>query len=449
MGTSLYSNLMPIDPSVSFELQLLFLRELGEGLARARLAFSALRSDGLDVAALDELGNFFHRIAGTAAQVGEGVLGRLAAACEGAVAALGVPASSALLQIIEDGLEGMEMVLAVARPPDLEQPAAPEKPAIPQQPSSQPPPPLSELSPAPRGEGSPWRILVVDDDPFSARLVDSVLRAAGFHSSYCCEPAEAFEVICAELPDLIILDVVMPGMDGFDLCRQIRQYPALQLTPIIFVTRKGDVEQRVRGLSVGGNDYVAKPFEPQELVARVRSHLSRLAELRELAVRDGLTRCYNNKYFKSRLEQEITRARRYTSELTLGMVDIDHFKRVNDTFGHQAGDTVLAHLASLLTASVRSSDMVARFGGEEFAFLLIEAQLAEAAIITNRMRERIAHHEFILPALSGGDLTVTATVSVGLAQLKPEDTAKTFINRADGALYKAKELGRNQVRIAT
>jgi diguanylate cyclase (GGDEF)-like protein len=225
----------------------------------------------------------------------------------------------------------------------------------------------------------------------------------------------------------------------------VRQSPALQLTPIIFVTRRGDVEQRVHGLSVGGNDYVSKPFAPQELVARVRSHLQRLAELREMAIRDGLTRCYNNKYFKQRLEQEMSRAKRYQTPLTIGMLDIDHFKRVNDTFGHPAGDAVLAHLASLLTASVRATDVVARYGGEEFSFLLIEAAVPEALVITNRMRERIAKHRFVLQALVGGEVEVAATASIGLSQMQADDTLEGLVSRADAALYKAKQGGRNRV----
>jgi two-component system, cell cycle response regulator len=245
------------------------------------------------------------------------------------------------------------------------------------------------------------------------------------------------------------MDVVMPGVDGFDLCRRVRAHPALQFTPIIFVTRKGDVEQRVRGLEVGGNDYIAKPFEPQELVARVRSHLQRLATLRDMAIRDGLTRCFNHKYFKMRIDQELQRARRYKSELAVAMIDLDHFKMVNDTWGHTAGDAVLAHISDILAASVRTTDVVARYGGEEFGVLLIQAGQSEALIISNRIRERIAGYNFVVPVAEGQpEQRIPITVSVGVAQLEPGDTLQSLLSRADTALYEAKNGGRNQVRVA-
>jgi diguanylate cyclase (GGDEF)-like protein len=293
------------------------------------------------------------------------------------------------------------------------------------------------------------RILVIDDDPISARLIDSCLRAAGFVSSSCSEPQKALSVLEAELPDLVILDVVMPGVDGYELCRQIRKHPALAFTPVIFVTRKGDVEQRVRGLEVGGNDYVSKPFEPQELVARVRSHLQRLSALQDMAVRDGLTRLFNHKFFKLRLEQEIQRARRYRSPFTLAMADIDRFKIVNDTWGHPAGDAVLVRLANLLSAGVRSTDVVARYGGEEFGILLIEAGAKEAAIVTNRMCERIAAEPFGLPDLPDGTTPkVSVTISIGITEGNPQDTVQSLITRADNALYEAKSAGRNGIHVA-
>ncbi len=418
-----------------FELKLIFLRELGAGHAAAREACERLVKDPANGAALELLRSFFHRIAGTAEIIGLGLLGRLAGACETAGDAMvngEMTINRRTLRLFEDGLAGVASVLEGA-------PAAPPEPARPL--------PGLGLHPV-AADGTPSRILVVDDDILSARMVDGVLRAAGFVSSFCCEPARAWATIEAERPDLILLDVVMPGVDGFELCRRVRASPGLQLTPIIFVTRKGDVEQRVRGLEAGGNDYVAKPFDPSELVARVRSHLERLAVLREMAIRDGLTRCYNNKYFKQRLEQEIQRAQRYQTELTVGMLDLDHFKRVNDSYGHPAGDAVLAQVASILTASVRSTDVVARYGGEEFGFLLVEAAVPESTLITDRLRERIARHRFELPALHGEPLSVNATVSIGIAPLRADDTLATLLGRADEALYEAKANGRNQVCVA-
>ena len=263
----------------------------------------------------------------------------------------------------------------------------------------------------------------------------------------CSDPERALEVVNNELPDLIILDVLMPNLDGFELCRRIRAHPALQFTPVIFVTRRGDLEERVRGLEVGGNDYIQKPFEPQELIARVRSHLLRLAALREIAIRDGLTRCYNHKYFKTRLVQEISRSKRYKAPLTVGMLDIDHFKEVNDRYGHIAGDSVLAHLSGVVVASVRSTDVVARYGGEEFGLLLVQSALEEAAIVTNRLRERVANQRFPFPEGTSGapDIEIPVTVSIGVAALLPDDDAETLLNRADAALYEAKAAGRNQV----
>jgi diguanylate cyclase (GGDEF)-like protein len=294
-------------------------------------------------------------------------------------------------------------------------------------------------------EDVPSRVLVIDDDLVSARATEAVLRAAGFLTASCCDPADAYEAILRESPDLIILDVLLGDLDGFDVCRRVRSNPALQLVPIIFVTRRGDVEQRVRGLQVGGNDYLAKPFDPPELVARVRSHLSRLSVLREMAIRDGLTRCYNHKYFKMRLEQEMVRAQRYGSALSLGLLDVDHFKQVNDTHGHPSGDAVLAHLASLLIASVRSSDIVARYGGEEFAFLLVEAGAQESLIVAERMRARVESHEFEVP----GGARLRATASIGLAEAQAKETAAALLQRTDAALYQAKAQGRNRVRTAT
>ncbi|HEX9573138.1 MAG TPA: diguanylate cyclase [Myxococcales bacterium] len=415
------------------DLQVVFLREMHEARARARDALARAGREAGDPAAVRELRNFFHRLAGSAGTVGHGMLARLAGACELAAdqeLERKGPLSKITARIFAEGLAGVDDVLETRTPalgvliPVLQQETGAARVAL---------------------EDVPSRVLVIDDDLVTARATEAVLRAAGFLTASCCDPADAYEAILRESPDLIILDVLLGEVDGFEVCRRVRGNPALQLVPIIFVTRRGDVEERVRGLQVGGNDYLAKPFDAPELVARVRSHLSRLSALREMAIRDGLTRCYNHKYFKMRLEQELVRARRYGSALSLGLLDVDHFKRVNDTYGHPGGDAVLAHLASLLIASVRSSDIVARYGGEEFAFVLVEAGAQEAAVVAERMRARVEAHEFEVP----GGARLRATASIGLAAAQGKEPAAALVQRADAALYEAKAQGRNRVRTST
>ncbi|MGQ0506954.1 MAG: diguanylate cyclase [Myxococcaceae bacterium] len=428
---------MDIKPDAAFELKLIFLKELDGGYRAAREHHDRLLKNPSDSIALKELWNFFHKIAGTAQSVDLTVLGYLSAVSEDLLRLAidgHITALQKLPRMLSDALAGVAAAL------DNHGGKISDRPLT---------NPLGLTQPDATGEERVLsKVLIIDDDPFSAKLIDNCLRDAGLMSSFCCDPGEALQTIMSELPDLIVLDVQMPGVDGFDVCRRVRAHPALQFTPVNFVTRRGDLEQRVRGLEVGGNDYISKPFEPQELVARVRSHLQRLSELRNMAIRDGLTRCYNHKYFKARLEQEISRARRYRENLTLGMVDVDFFKTINDTHGHPAGDAVLAHLSNLVVASVRSTDVVARYGGEEFGILFVQAGATEAAIITNRLRERIAKHRFALPtSAAGGTAEIPVTVSIGVAQFHEDDDMAAFLSRADSALYDAKRAGRNQVKV--
>jgi diguanylate cyclase (GGDEF)-like protein len=427
-----------------FEVRLLFFRELAEGYRQAREQQERFLRDPGDRAAVDALAGFFHRIAGTAQMVKLPLLGHLAAISERVATRIAdgkLSDSREAAQLLAHALAGVASAL------DAHGSGATERPLDGMRPV------LEGLSvPGALGTGRELsKVLVVDDDRLSAALVDSCLRSAGFVSSYTCNPERALAMIEAELPDLIVLDVMMPTIDGFELCRRVRQHPALQFTPIIFVTRKGEVEERVRGLEVGGNDYIAKPFEPQELVARVRSHLNRLAALREMAIRDGLTQCYNHKFFRLRMGQEVARAHRYDQPLTLAMIDVDRFKNVNDTYGHRAGDLVLSHLGSIVVASVRATDVVARYGGEEFAILMVHAGADEATIVCGRLRERIASHGFLFSTEDQGrtsDVTISVTVSIGIAELTPKpDGVESLLGHADSALYAAKHAGRNCVRL--
>jgi diguanylate cyclase (GGDEF)-like protein len=423
-----------------FELKLAFLRELEVNYQGARDRLDHLLKHPEDMDALIQLRDFFHKIAGTAQAVELPLLGKLAAVCERAANLVRAGGSfDGFLPIFGDGITGVATVLEshgsiTARAKEW---AVNEK---------------GLTQPGVGEERVLSKILVVDDDPFSANLIDNCLRSAGFMSSYCCDPQKAWETIGSELPDIIVMDVVMPNMDGFDLCRRVRSHPAMQLTPIIFVTRRGEVEQRVEGLEAGGNDYIAKPFEPQELVARVRSHLERLATLRDMAIRDGLTRCYNHKYFRIRLSQEISRCRRYKNELSLAFLDVDRFREINDSLGHPTGDAVLSRLGSLVLASVRSTDVVARYSGDQFGLLFVETSSKEAQIIVTRLLELISTRNLELFRDTDSDeptaTPVPVTASLGMTGLLPDDTMEALVKRADVALSQAKASGRWQVKIA-
>lgn len=436
-------------PGERFQLQVLFLRELANGYREARDSQERFLRAPDDHEALKSAIRFFHVIAGSAQSAGFNLLSVHASLTERALE-LGrrgeIADPNAVSQILGEGLAGVGCVLEEHGANFGERPLP--------RPSSRPPA-LDEVEgltlPDSVGEGRQLsKILVVDDDAFSASLVDNTLRASGFMSSYTTNSAEALDRIERELPDLVVLDVSMPDIDGFEICRRVRTHPALAFMPIIFVTRKGELDQRVRGLEVGGNDYIAKPFEPRELVARVRSHLTRLAALRQMAIRDGLTRCFNHRYFKNRLEQELSRARRYEQPLAVAMVDVDHFKQVNDEQGHLTGDMALAHLANVVMACVRGSDVVARYGGEEFAILMIQSGMREASIIAERIRSRVAAEAFKITDSEGqpSGKSLSLTVSVGVAVFEQGDTPATIVARADRALYEAKDSGRNAVRVA-
>jgi diguanylate cyclase (GGDEF)-like protein len=421
-----------LGPDQTVELKRIFARELTAGLPPAKAAYDQLRMSGApDKPQLETLKKFFHRLAGTAAAADQAMLGKLSGACETAAEAV-MTGKFAFgrhaLQILGDGLAAAQAVLDAK--PKAEAPPPPAK--------------AVEVPPAAVVSEGAERILVVDDDPVSARLSQNALAPAGFQISLCHEPQKALQCMRDSSPDLVLLDVDMPGLDGFEICAQMRKDPVLRQVPAVFITHFTDVDHLVRGLSLGGCDYVRKPFEPQELVARVKAHLARAGEYRELTVRDALTGCYNTDYFKARLEQEMARSKRYKSRLVLGLLGIDQFKKVNDSYGYSGGDAVLVELAHMVNSCLRASDVVARYAGDEFAFLVIEASPAHAYVACNRLREKVAGTAFSLPEALGG-AKVTLTISLGLAAYRDGDTPHDFLLRADQMLFEAKQQGRNRV----
>jgi diguanylate cyclase (GGDEF)-like protein len=299
-------------------------------------------------------------------------------------------------------------------------------------------------------------ILVVDDSPDVAEMLVTAISTRHWQSEVCGTGAEALRAAERLQPDLILLDVTLPDMDGFVVCHALRTKPETQHTPIIFLTARTLNHEKVLALDIGANDYVTKPFQIDELLARIRVGLRTKslqdslrqtnAELLELSNTEPLTGLYNRRYFDDRVHQELARARRYGHPLSCCLVDLDHFKRVNDNFGHLDGDEVLRTAARILRSSTREEDVVARYGGEEFVLLLMQQDGKSALKVAEKIRRNIAEHIFTLP--SGNTLSLTASVGVSTYEGGPMEPS-SLIHMADMALYEVKQSGRNQVRLAS
>ncbi|KNZ70670.1 response regulator receiver modulated diguanylate cyclase [Thermincola ferriacetica] len=290
-------------------------------------------------------------------------------------------------------------------------------------------------------------ILIVEDNPLTANQLKSFLETVGYKVSLCLNAEQARNFLTEETPDLIILDIILPDTDGYELCRWIREETRLRLIPIIFVSAKDGLDDKVLGLQAGGDDYITKPFAMEELLARIEVILQRMRVFHELSMRDELTGSYNRRYFNERLTEEVHRVKRYGRPLTVAMIDIDHFKQVNDTYGHQVGDFVLTKLVEFLQNNLRKSDLVARFGGEEFVVLLTEIDADSAERLMERIRSALENATFIYnrePLFE--KISVKITVSIGLASCPKDATdPERIISLADEALYIAKNTGRNRI----
>ncbi|RLC24824.1 MAG: diguanylate cyclase response regulator [Deltaproteobacteria bacterium] len=294
-------------------------------------------------------------------------------------------------------------------------------------------------------------ILIAEDEPVSRHLLEVTLRKWGYEVTAARDGAEAWEILNRpEAPNLVISDWMMPKMDGLELCRRVRGDQKKEYTYIIILTGKGKKEDIVKGLNAGADDYVIKPFDREELKSRVgigERIISLEREVRRLASTDPLTGILNRGAFMDRLTQEINRCNRENTPLSLIMADIDHFKKVNDTHGHQAGDRVLQEFAETLRNALRSYDFVGRYGGEEFMICLPGTDGAPARDVAERIRKEVESRSFTLPD-KGGAIGVTA--SFGVVSRAPEsgEDLDMVIKRADKALYEAKGRGRNCVCMA-
>jgi two-component system cell cycle response regulator len=294
---------------------------------------------------------------------------------------------------------------------------------------------------------NPNRVLVIDDSDHIHKLVKARLRAEGLEVTCEQEPECGIERVIADLPDLVLLDVDMPQMDGFEVCRRLKEHPTTRYIPIIFLTGTTGTDAKVRGLDLGAVDYVTKPFDDVELRARVRAALrtKRLQDmLEQQSFLDGLTGLWNRAYLDRRLEAEMNVARRYGREMSLVLVDIDRFKRINDQHGHLFGDVVLQGVAECLHEFARRSDIVARYGGEEFGLLLPDTPIRGAMGVAERLREGLGARRF---EARGDSVDVSASFGVVCSEDMHGEplTSQSILELADRALYASKDAGRNCV----
>jgi len=298
-----------------------------------------------------------------------------------------------------------------------------------------------------------FTVAVVDDDAAIRRLVRLFLNRAGYASFECTTGEEARQRLTTEPWGLAILDRRLPDMDGVQLCQELKSKPTLRSRYIIMLTGDDEQADKVEGLELGADDYITKPFQYPEVLARVRAG-KRIVDLQTelmetnkrlelLSITDGLTKLHNHRYFQDELAKAFDESHRYERPLSLAMIDIDFFKKVNDTYGHAVGDEVLKAVARLYGDSVRSTDLVARYGGEEFAVMMPETVLEDALTFAEKIRSLVESAPIDTQA---GPVPVTVSLGVASYPFTHVASSKELIVAADKALYRAKRNGRNQVQ---
>jgi len=318
-------------------------------------------------------------------------------------------------------------------------------------------------------------ILIVDDAATNIQVLGNILDRENYEIAVSTDGVQALKMIDEISPDLILLDVMMPRMDGFEVCRKLKESSRTRDIPVIFLTARTETDDIVTGLRMGAVDYVTKPFSSYELLARVGTHVElkrcrdyiinsnrslreeietrerlmnenkRLMEelvrynrmLENLAVRDSLTGLYNHKNIMERLEDEVNESARYGHPLSVIMFDLDHFKDINDRFGHLVGDEILVRVSSAISSRIRKVDIAGRYGGEEFLVILPHTALNGAFYMADSIRSMIGDITWSIDGLS-------VTISGGVAE-NSGNRAREFVDRADSLLYSAKKNGRNRI----
>jgi two-component system cell cycle response regulator len=300
-----------------------------------------------------------------------------------------------------------------------------------------------------------FKVLVADDSPIYRKLVENTLAPKHYELLFAKTGAEAMNLLSQHQPSLVITDWMMPDLNGIELCEHIRSHPQLSYTYIIILTGVTEKNKVVKGLEAGADDYLTKPFHSDELLARVGVGLrivklhrqlaanSRLLE--ELALTDALTGLPNRRAIEEWAPRQLSGAIRHGFSFWVVMADLDLFKSVNDSNGHEAGDAVLKTFAHILKENSRASDMCGRIGGEEFLIVLSHTDEKGALIVVQRMREEMAAHKFQFGAK---EVVVTASFGIAEYSCNQDQNFARLVAQADAAMYSAKQHGRNRVEVA-
>lgn len=305
---------------------------------------------------------------------------------------------------------------------------------------------MSDIQVNPDTSATPT-VLLIDDSQFVHRLLDARLRSESIVLRSAEDGKRGFDMAIEHTPALILLDLDMPVLDGFETLRMLKDDPRTRDIPVIVLSGMNSSQDKVAAFDLGAIDFVTKPFELTELRARVRSSLKMYALLQMLAQKaqiDGLSELFNRTYFDDRFRSEYDRSIRYGQALSIAMIDIDHFKSINDTYGHPAGDTVISGVAKLITHETRSMDICCRYGGEEFAIVMPESEPDQALKLCERIRMLCEQKHW------SRHPSRPVTISVGVVGIREgesiQSTPEAWIEIADRNLYDAKQTSRNKVK---
>lgn len=291
----------------------------------------------------------------------------------------------------------------------------------------------------------PPRVLLVEPDPVQAEQMAKWLEQANARVTRCVDGDAAREALQRESPDLILADTRLPRLDGLSLARLVRQDSRFSLTPIIFITSQDTVADQIEAISAGADHFLSEPVDRELMTHLVINRAERGRRLREMVHRDGLTGLLNHATLMAELEHTVEFARRHGESFAFLMIDVDHFKRINDRYGHLAGDQVLLHVARVFQTTARASDLIGRYGGEEFGVILRRTDAAGAAVLAEKLRKALQDQPARLPA---GE-AITVKVCMGIAAYPLDGTsAGELVHLADAALYRAKNAGRDRVEFS-